>query len=270
MIKRQYKFLLIGDVFGPPGIEICQQQVPLLKQKHGIDFVIANGENAAKEGRGIDEKSSTALFALGVDFITTGNHVWRCDKFYTQLNNSTKIIRPLNFPHGVPGKGYMIVEKDGLRIGIINAMGRVFFKEHLNCPFREIESLLIFLKSKTDVILVDFHAEATAEKISLAYFLDGKITALWGTHTHVQTADNRILPKGSAYISDLGFCGALHSCIGAEKNTVINHFLSQMPARFKVEDQKPYVFSGAILTVAQNDEGSFVATDFSRVYEVLS
>ena len=267
MTRKQdfFSVLLVGDVVGDPGLEVCQRFLPNFCQENKIDFVVVNGENSAKDGRGLTEKSCGALFSLGVDVITTGNHVWRHEAFYSYLQKAPNVIRPLNFPAGTLGKGYCVIEKLGVRVGVINLMGRTFFREHLNCPFREAENVLLYLKSCVDIIIVDFHAEATSEKQALAFYLDGKINALVGTHTHVQTADNRILPKGCAFMGDLGFCGALNSCLGMATPPVINQYLSQMPARFQVETGRPYVMCGAMIVFGRDDDGKWSAKKIERV-----
>lgn len=267
--KTEFKILLVGDVFGDPGLAACSEFIPALKSSEKIEFVIVNGENSAKDGRGITEKSSEAIFAAGADIITTGNHIWRHEPFFRILHSSNNIVRPINFPGGTLGKGFVIKQVGAIRIAVVNAMGRVFFRELLNCPFREMESILLYLKDKADIVILDFHAEATSEKQALGFYLDGKISAMFGTHTHVQTSDNRILPKGTAFITDIGFCGALNSCIGVEKYTVINQYLSQMPARFKAELERPYVFSGAILTM-ELDQDRWIAKSFDRVLKHLT
>jgi metallophosphoesterase (TIGR00282 family) len=259
---------MIGDVVGDPGLSICSEVLPRLRAEHKIDFVVINGENSAKEGRGLSDKSCEQMVEAGADVITTGNHVWRHEKFINYIKSANNIVRPINFPPGTFGKGYQIIKKNGISVAVVNAMGRVFFKELLECPFRAMDSILIYLKDKADIILLDFHAEATSEKEALSYYLDGKIHALVGTHTHVQTADNRILPKGSAYMSDLGYCGALNSCLGMSAPNIINQYLSQMPARFKVELDGPRVLSGAILKLELID-GKWVSKSLERVREIL-
>lgn len=263
--KKTFNILFVGDVVGNPGLDLCNKIIPGLKEKENIDFVIINGENSAKEGRGLNQDSVNSMLESGADVITSGNHVWKHDKFMPALDKATNIIRPINFPATTPGKGYCIINKGGVMVAVINAMGRVFFREHTNCPFREMDSILTFLKGRVDIILFDFHAEATAEKQAMAFYLDGRIHAQVGTHTHVQTADNRIMPKGTAYISDLGFSGAINSCLGMSFGPVINHQLSQMPARFKVELEGPFVFCGAILKMEKADSGKWVNQSFERV-----
>lgn len=265
------KILVIGDIFGELGLQTCAKGISEIRRKHKIDFVIANGENSAKDGRGLDEKSCQTLFEAGVDLITTGNHVWRHEKFYPYLQqNSNKVLRPANYPSGNFGKGYAVVNKEGFRLGVINLQGRVFMKELSGCPFREADSIINFLQDKVDAIIVDFHAEATSEKQALGFYLDGRISLLFGTHTHVQTADNRILPKNTAFITDIGFCGAINSCIGVEKNTVINQYLSQMPARFRPELTGPFVFSAGILSLSNDTSTTFLPTAFDRVWELYN
>ncbi len=267
MSTKIFKVLMVGDVFAEPGIKISRQMIPALRAQYKIDLVIVNAENSAKDGKGLTEQSSQDFFDMGVDYLTTGNHVWKHEKFLTYLQNSSKIVRPANFPSGAPGKGFLTFEHNGVVIGLINLMGRTFFKEHLNCPFKEAESLAMVLGQSCDIILIDFHAEATSEKIALAFHLDGKVGAVVGTHTHVQTADNRVLPKGTAFMTDLGFCGALNSCIGVEKYAVINHQISQLPARFKPELDGPLVFSAALITF-EKDQDKFRAVSIERIMEV--
>jgi metallophosphoesterase (TIGR00282 family) len=264
--KRNFSVLLVGDVVGDPGLEVCSLFLPQLRKEKKLDFIVVNGENSAKDGRGLTEKSCKTLFEAGADVITTGNHVWRHEAFYPYLQKTPSIVRPLNFPAGALGKGYHIVSMGGVSVAVVNVMGRVFFREQLGCPFRETENLLLYLKDRADIILVDFHAEATSEKQALAFYLDGKIHALVGTHTHVQTADNRILPKGCGYMSDLGFCGAINSCLGVHASTVINQYLSQMPARYRVETEGPRVLCGAILSLELDEVANkWISRSLERV-----
>jgi len=226
------KLLFIGDIFGKPGREIVRRGLPALIDHHALDFVIANGENAAA-GFGITGDIADALFGYGIDVMTSGNHVWDKKEVLDYIPRQPKLLRPANFPAGVPGRGsYLGRTRTGEPVGVINVMGRIFMNP-LDDPFtvvlREIEAL----RAKTRVIIVDFHAEATSEKVAMAWHLDGRATAVLGTHTHVQTADERLLPKGTACMTDVGMTGPHDSIIGVTIEAALGRFLNAMPARFE-------------------------------------
>jgi len=226
------KLLFIGDIFGKPGREIVRRGLPALVDHHTIDFVIANGENAAA-GFGITGDIADVLFGYGIDVMTSGNHVWDKKEVLDYIPRQSKLLRPANFPAGAPGRGsYLGRTRTGEPVGVVNVMGRVFMSP-LDDPFavvlREIEAL----RAKTRVILVDFHAEATSEKVAMAWHLDGRATAVLGTHTHVQTADERLLPKGTACMTDVGMTGPHDSIIGVTVEAALGRFLNAMPARFE-------------------------------------
>ena len=226
------KILFIGDIFGKPGREIVRRGLPALVEQHGIDFVVANGENSAA-GFGITGDIADALFGFGIDVLTSGNHIWDKKEVLDYIPRQPRLLRPANFPHGVPGRGsYLGRTRTGEPVGILNLMGRVFMTP-LDDPFalavKEVEAL----RAKTRVILVDFHAEATSEKVAMAWHLDGRATAVLGTHTHVQTADERLLPKGTACITDVGMTGPHDSIIGVTVDAALSRFLNAMPARFE-------------------------------------
>lgn len=244
------RVMIIGDVIGEPGIQLCRKWVAPLKQKHHVDAVIINGENAAREGKGINLQEIISLKESGATVITTGNHAWDQKNVYNALKERDDIIRPVNYPSGCPGKGYAFFTAGDYRCAVINLHGRVFINDALDCPFKAVESLLTFLRSKTDIIFVDFHAEATSEKKTMGMFLDGKVSGVWGTHTHVQTADEMILPGGTAFITDVGSCGALYSVIGFQYDQVIQKFtVHHKFGKFLVEDKGPMVLSGALIDV---------------------
>ncbi|WP_027363760.1 TIGR00282 family metallophosphoesterase [Desulfotruncus alcoholivorax] len=227
------RLLMIGDIVGRPGRRAVKENLPGLVQEQKIDFVIANGENAAG-GNGITREITRELFTYGIDVITMGNHVWNKREVINFIENESRLIRPANYPPGTPGKGYGIYNtKNNVKIGVFNLSGRIFMPD-LDCPFRSAATILPLLKEECKIILLDFHAEATSEKIALAYYLDNDISAFCGTHTHVQTADERILPGGTAYITDVGMTGPYESVIGVKKELVIEKFLTQMPKRFEV------------------------------------
>ena len=225
------KVLIIGDVMGKPGRDAMKEFLD--KKKNDYDFVIVNGENAA-EGFGITPKIADEFFELGVDVITSGNHI--CDKkeLYPYLDENRNILRPLNYPKGVPGFGYTIKENGkGEKIAVINIQGRVFMPE-VDSPFQRIEEAIEEIKKETKNIIVDFHAEATSEKLAMGWYLDGRVSAVYGTHTHVQTADERILEKGTGFINDVGMTGSHDSIIGMTIETVLPKFLTSLPSRFEV------------------------------------
>jgi metallophosphoesterase (TIGR00282 family) len=226
------KILFIGDIVGKVGRVITKALLPTVTDRYKIDFVIANGENIAG-GFGITDKTAFELLDLGIHVITTGNHVWDKKEFVSQISKIDKVLRPLNYPPGVPGFGSIIeTAGKGVKLAVINISGRVFMSS-VDCPFRTAEEEIKKIRSITNTIIIDFHAEATSEKIAFGYFMDGKVSAVMGTHTHVQTADEKILPGGTAYITDVGMTGPSNSVIGIEKELVIQRFLTNIPARFE-------------------------------------
>lgn len=230
--------MFIGDVVGRPGRKIIKEVLPELKCKYSVDFVIANAENAAG-GNGITKKIAEELFSYGIDFLTMGNHVWDNKEIFDFIEEEFRMVRPANYPPGTPGRGSQIIELYGnLKIGILNISGRVFMPD-MDCPFRTADKELEKLKKFTNIVVVDFHAEATSEKQALGWYLDGRVSLVAGTHTHVQTADERILPKGTAYITDVGMTGAYDGILGIEREPVIRKFLTQMPTRFEVAKGAP-------------------------------
>ncbi|MHB8580857.1 MAG: TIGR00282 family metallophosphoesterase [Ignavibacteriaceae bacterium] len=226
--------LFVGDIIGKPGLNIVQTWLPGLIQKYKADFVIANGENAA-DGKGCTEKEGAILFNLGVNVITGGNHTWDKHQSQDYLRVEPRALRPLNYPKGTYGNGYIVSETKKGKVAVINLQGRTFMAS-IDCPFRIAEWALAKLKNETNMIFIDFHAEATAEKMAMGIFLDGKITALVGTHTHIQTADERILPNGTGYISDVGMTGPYESVIGMKSQAAINRFIFQTPQKYETAE----------------------------------
>lgn len=226
-----------------------QKYAQKLKRDYQADAIIVNGENSASNGRGITPKTAHSFLHNGADMITGGNHSFQKKESYSYMNEHKKLLRPANFPHGCPGSGVGTFKINDVTVGVINVQGRVFMREQLSCPFRAVESALTYLKSKTSVILVDMHAETTSEKMGIAWHFDGKVSAVVGTHTHVQTADERVLPQGTAFITDLGMAGAYNSMIGMKKEIIIQTILTQMPRRFEVENEGPAVISGVVIDV---------------------
>lgn len=227
--------LVVGDINGKAGRKAVKELLPLVKKKYNIDFCVANAENAAG-GFGLTSDISSKLFSYGVDIITMGNHTWDNKELESFINSELRILRPLNYPPGNPGCGSALLDIKNTKIAVINLTGRVFMGNY-DCPFRAMEEELKRLKESNPIIIVDFHAEATSEKIALGWFLDGKVSAVIGTHTHVQTADESILPGGTAYITDVGMTGAHDSVIGIKKELAIKRFLTHMPVKFDVASE---------------------------------
>ncbi|HXT32611.1 MAG TPA: TIGR00282 family metallophosphoesterase [Vicinamibacterales bacterium] len=226
------RILFIGDIFGKPGREVARRAIPALIERESLDFVIANVENSAA-GFGVTGDLADAILSYGVDAMTSGNHVWDKKEILDYIPRQPKLIRPANFPPGTPGRGsYVGKTRTGEPIGVINVMGRIFMQP-LDDPFAVVQKEIEAMRGKARVILVDFHAEATSEKVAMGWHLDGRVTAVFGTHTHVQTADDRILPKGTAYLTDVGMTGPHDSIIGVTTEVALGRFLNGMPARFE-------------------------------------
>jgi metallophosphoesterase (TIGR00282 family) len=244
------KVLFIGDVVGGPGRRGLAATMPGLRQRHSPDLVVVNGENSAG-GMGITEKTANELFGAGADVITTGNHVYRHREVYAYLDSTDRVIRPANYPHANPGKGHTIVEAAGMRVAVINLSGGVGLIVARN-PFHEVDAILQRLEGKVDAVIVDFHAEVTSEKVAMGWHLDGQVAAVLGTHTHVPTADARVLPQGTAYISDVGMTGSRTSVLGVKPEQALERLITQMPVKFETADQDVWVM-GAVVDV--NDKG---------------
>lgn len=240
---------MLGDIFGRPGRKIVAQYLPELIAQYNPVLVVANGENAAG-GFGLTRGVAEELFAMGIHVLTSGNHIWDQKEMYTYIGEESRILRPANYPPQVPGSGVYLHRLPNAVIAVVNLMGRVFMGDY-DCPFRTADEILESLPAEVTHVLVDFHGEATSEKIALARYLDGRISALVGTHTHVATADEQILPKGTAYITDLGMCGPIHSVLGVEPEVVINKFLTQLPARFSAASG-PACLSGVVISLGKN------------------
>jgi metallophosphoesterase (TIGR00282 family) len=233
------KTLFIGDVVGKPGREGLASAMPELRERHSPDLVIANGENSAG-GVGITETTAKDLFESGVDVITTGNHVFRHRDAYEFLDREERVVRPANYPMGNPGRGHTVVEAAGRRVAVMNLSGSLTLKV-ARSAFPEADAILSKLEGNADAVIVDFHAEATSEKVAMGWYLDGRVAAVLGTHTHVPTADARVLPGGTAYISDVGMTGSRAGVIGVRKEQAIEGFLTQMPVRFDTADEDIWV-----------------------------
>lgn len=226
------RILFVGDVVGSPGRDMINTYLPKLQKKYKAHVTIINGENAAA-GKGITEKIYRSFLEVGANAVTLGNHTWDNKEIFEFIDEAKYLVRPANFPEQTPGKGYVILNLNGVEVGIINLQGRTFLAP-LDCPFKKADELINEIQKRTNIIFVDFHAEATSEKQAMGWYLDGKVTAVVGTHTHVQTADNRILPNGTAYITDVGMTGPYDGILGIDRDSVLKRFLTNLPVRFEV------------------------------------
>ncbi len=256
------KIFFIGDIFARSGRILLTNHLLELKKTYEWDICIANAENAAG-GKGINYNVASEIFDSGVDALTMGNHIWARKEIFNFIDSCQKMVRPANYPKGVPGKGRLIIEKNGIKTGILNLVGRIYMDPPTDCPFLTADREIAFLKQQCQVILVDFHAEATSEKIALGYYLDGRVSAVVGTHTHVQTADEKIMEKGTAYISDVGMTGPSEGIIGVDKKQILNKFINGLPCRF--EPAKGGTFLNAVLITI--DENTGKAIEIKRISE---
>jgi metallophosphoesterase (TIGR00282 family) len=235
----EVKVLFVGDVVGGIGRRTLAELLPRLRERHRPDFVVVNGENAAG-GLGITRKTAREMFDAGVDAITLGNHAYRHREVYDYLDREPRIVRPANFPKGSPGRGHTVVEASGMRLGVVNLSGLVFL-EAVRSPFAEADAVLAELRGKADAVLVDMHAEATSEKVAMGWHVDGRALACVGTHTHIPTADGRVLPGGTAYITDVGMTGPRGGVIGVKREQALERFLTLTQVRFETSDEDPWL-----------------------------
>jgi len=249
------KVLFVGDIIGRPGRTALRAHLHKLIDRYKLDLVIVNGENSAG-GFGINEKSATELFDMGVHVITSGNHIWDKKEAVPYLDKEDRVLRPFNYPAGTPGRGSLLYPVGGRTVAVLNLQGRIFMP-YIDCPFRAADREIERLSKETNIIIVDVHAEATSEKIALGHYLDGRVSALIGTHTHVQTADEKILPKGTAYITDVGMTGPENSTIGVKNEQVLERFLYQIPTRFEVA-KGPTVLCAVVVDI-NDDSGRATA-----------
>ena len=243
------KILAIGDIVGESGVKKLKEVLPKLREQMKIDFVIVNAENSA-EGMGITEKNFSDILSCGIDCITMGNHTWGKKDIFKFIDHP-KLIRPNNYPKGVCGKGYNIYKCNNKNIAVINSMGRAEINIGLENPFLITKEIITKIKDSVDIIILDFHAEATAEKVTMGYFLDGEVTAVFGTHTHVQTADEKILPKGTAYITDIGMTGPKVAVLGMDREAALKRFLTALPEKYKIASGEA-MLNGCIFSVDDN------------------
>lgn len=260
------QILFVGDVVGRPGRTAVKHLLPQIKEKYKIDLTIINGENLS-HGKGISESSIQEMEAAGVDFFTSGNHIWSKKNIIEYLDKKgSKLIRPHNYPPGVPGTGAKVFKtKDGHHVLIINLQGTIFMPQTLNSPFHVADQILAEHKERFDAIIVDFHAEATSEKIAFKEYLDGRVTAILGTHTHIPTADAEVTAKGTAYITDVGMVGKKDSIIGIDKENIINRFLTQMPAKHEISEGAA-VFNAVLIDVDEKTSEAKQITTLSYSY----
>ena len=253
-------FLFVGDIVGAYGRAIVRHLLADVKKEHAIDFTLANGENSA-HGYSITEKIYNEFLEMGIDALTMGNHLWEKKEIIPKIASFERMVRPANYPPGVPGKDHLIFNVQGVKVGIINFLGRVFM-QCLDCPFQTAEKLIPKVKEQAKIVIVDIHAEATSEKCALGYLLNGKVSAVIGTHTHVMTADERILSGGTAFISDIGMVGAQESIIGMNKDQILKRFLTQMPEKFEPTETGPGLFNAIVLKI-DNETGK--ALEIKRI-----
>ncbi|MCM3713271.1 TIGR00282 family metallophosphoesterase [Halalkalibacter oceani] len=253
------RILFIGDVVGSPGRKMIKEYTMKLKQAYKPTITIINGENAAS-GKGITEKIYKGFLDAGAQVVTLGNHSWDNKEIFSFIDEAKALIRPANYPEGTPGKGYTLVKVNQLEIAVINAMGRTFLPA-IDCPFRKLDDILAEVRKRTPYIFVDFHAEATSEKQAMGWYLDGRVSAVVGTHTHVQTADERILPKGTAYLTDVGMTGPYDGILGVEKEPVLKKFLTTLPVRFEVAAGREQL-NGVVIDI---DAKTGLATAIKRI-----
>jgi metallophosphoesterase (TIGR00282 family) len=254
--------LFLGDIVGEPGRSAVVTRLPELKEKYALDFIIVNGENAAG-GRGITPKITIDLLRAGVSVITTGDHIWDQKDIIAFLDLEPRLLRPLNYPPGAPGSGAIVLETAKGKVGVMNVQMRTFMQPILENPFRAIEEVVSKLREETTTLIVDVHGETTSEKIAMGRFLDGKVSAVLGTHTHVQTADEQIFPGGTAFICDAGMCGPVHSILGRSIDPIVHRFISNLPASFPVAGGEVRL-RGALLEI---DEATGRAVRIARVDE---
>jgi metallophosphoesterase (TIGR00282 family) len=240
------RVLFIGDIVGEPGRAALATTLPTLIERYEPTLVIANGENVAG-GLGITKRTALKLYEAGIDVLTTGNHVYRHRDAYPFLDENDRIVRPANYLESNPGRGHTVVEKDGVRWGVVNLSGTVFMHA-AHSPFHVVDRVLARLRDEADVVVVDFHAETTSEKVAMGWHLDGRVLAVLGTHTHVPTADGRVLPQGTAFITDVGMTGARGGVIGVKREQIIERFVTQMPVKFETADEDPWVM-GCVIDV---------------------
>jgi metallophosphoesterase (TIGR00282 family) len=251
--------LMVGDVFGEPGRAALAKHLPRLRQQHAIDFCVVNIENAAN-GFGVTPQIARQALEQGADVLTSGNHIWDKKEIVEYISKENLLLRPANFPAGTPGSGTITIKAGPHKVAVLNLMGRVFMHP-IDCPFRKADEIVPELRRETPIVLVDMHAEATSESVAMGWYLDGRVSAVVGTHRHVQTADERVLPGGTAYITDLGMTGPTDGVIGVDRDIILQRFLTQMPVRFEPA-KGPAALHGVVIVV---DPETGRASDIRRL-----
>lgn len=261
------KVLFFGDVMGKIGRRAVAEILPVWREKYGVDVVVANVENLA-HGKGVTQLTLEEMQNMGVDFFTSGNHIWAKPEVYEIFaRDQMPLIRPANYPPGAPGRGARLLTVKGQSVLFINLLGRVFMHEQYDCPFRALDSILEEFKDVERVAtIVDFHAEATSEKVSFGLYADGRVSAVVGTHTHIPTADQEVLPKGTAYVSDIGMVGAKYSSLGVDIENILKKFLTQLPASHEIPESGPVVVNAVLLDI---NSDTALATNISRLQETV-
>ena len=256
------RILFLGDIVGLPGRKAVADDLGRIREENGLDLIFANGENASG-GYGLKAKHAKALLAAGVDGITGGNHIWKYKDLYSMLDSDGRVLRPHNYPDHLPGSGVRILQKPGLPpVALINLIGRTFMPP-IDCPFAAAETIVDGLPADVPVQIVDFHAEATGEKIAMGYFLEGKVSAVVGTHTHVQTNDAKILPGGTGYLTDLGMCGAADSCLGMKPEIILDRYLTGLPRQLEAASGRG-ILQGAIFDIDDTSGRAVSMTAFQQ------
>ena len=257
-----FNILFLGDIVGEPGRRAVIDLLPVIRERERIDFVIVNGENSAN-GRGITPKISIDLLRAGAAVITTGDHVWDQKEVFSYIDTEPRLLRPLNYPEGTPGQGSVVLETAKGKVGVINVQGRTFMQPSLENPFRAMNEAVARMREETSIIFVDVHAETTSEKVAMGRFLDGRVSAVVGTHTHVQTADEQVFPGGTAFLCDAGCCGPSESCLGRDYDAIIHRFMTSLPVPFPIARGEVQLH-GAIVEV---DPGTGHARSIRRLVE---
>ena len=259
------RMMFLGDVVGEPGRRAVIDLVPVLKKEYELDFVIVNGENAAG-GRGITPKITIDLLRAGIAVVTTGDHIWDQKEILNYIDTEPRLLRPINYPENTPGQGSVILETPKGKVGVLNVQGRTFMLPPLENPFRALDAAIAKMREETSVIFVDVHAETTSEKIAVGRYLDGRVSAVVGTHTHVQTGDERVFPGGTAFLCDAGMCGPTESVLGREIEPILARFLTNLPATFPVA-KGPVALNGAIIDIDETTGKALGIQRFTRVVE---
>ena len=254
------RIAMVGDVIGRPGRAAFAKYTAQLRKEKKVDIVVVNGENSAG-GKGITRKALDELLHAGADVVTSGNHIWDKKDVLEFIDQEPFLIRPANYPEGAPGKGWCIYPWRAKNIGVMNLSGRAFMPP-MDCPFQKVEDILREMKDKCDILLLDFHAETTSEKMAMGWYLDGRVNGVVGTHTHIQTADERVLPQGTAYITDLGMVGPWNSILGVKTEIILQKFTTAMPCRFDLEESGPMVYSALIVDI---DDATNRTTGVERI-----